>query len=179
MTFNNWRTLKRKVIYNSKFLKVYENIIKLPSGEIINNYTTVQKPDYVMVVATDTNNNLISIEEFKYAADQKLLTLPAGHLKQGESAIDRARLELLQETGYTSNNFNKIGKLYEYPSKDLHTITLVRVKNAKSVRKVNHEPTESIKVKLIPLQDLKKILKKGKFKVSSSIAALTLSGLLS
>ena len=175
---NTWKQLGRKKVYSSKFVNVYEDQIQLPSGKIINNYTVVEKPDIVMVVATDRNNNLIILDEYKYAAGKNLLTLPAGHLEKNEKPVNAAKRELLEETGFVSDEFVETGILYEYATRDLHEIHVVRAKNIYKKSETVHEDTESISYSLISKEKLIKQIKDKKWQTSSAIAAITLSGIL-
>ena len=60
-----WKLLDHKLVYNSKFLKVYEDKVRLPSGLIIDDYTVVEKPSVVMVVATTDNEKIIVLKDRK------------------------------------------------------------------------------------------------------------------
>src|SRR5215471_15139648 len=122
----HWQRLDRKTVYDSKFLKIYEDKVRLANGTKIDDYTVVEKPNVVMVVATDTNGDIIVLREYKYAADETMLTLPAGHKKNDEEPIAAARRELLEETGFGGGTFEVVGILRDYPTKDLHTVHVVR-----------------------------------------------------
>lgn len=178
MKYDKWKQLKRKTIFDSKFMKVYEDAIELPNGKIIDDYSLVKKPDIIMIVATDEQNRLIVLEEYKYGADEILLTLPAGHINEKESPIEAAMRELTEETGYGVGQYKIIGKLYEYPTKDLHTVTVVRALQVCKIKGVQHEDTENIAYKLITTEELKKLVSNGEFRITSSLASLALSGLL-
>lgn len=174
----HWQRLDRKTVYDSKFLKVYEDTVRLPNGGMIDDYTVVEKPSVVMVVATDPNGDVVVLREYKYAADQTMLVLPAGHKKDDESPVDAARRELLEETGYTSDDFEEVGVLRDYPTKDLHHVYVVRAKGVMPQAQTQHEDTESITFELVTVERLKEQIKSNEWKSSSALAALTLSGVL-
>jgi ADP-ribose pyrophosphatase len=175
---DHWQLLDRKTVYDSKFLKVYEDRVRLSNGKEIDDYTVVEKPSVVMVVATDVDNNLIVLHEYKYAADETLLTLPAGHKKNDEMPIDAAKRELLEETGYGEGVFEEVGILRDYPTKDLHKVFVVRAKDVSQTADTKHEATEVISYELITIEKLKQQIKNKEWKSSSALASLTLSGVL-
>lgn len=174
----SWKKIKREKVFDSKFLKVYQDTIQLLSGAVIDDYTLVQKPDVVMIVAITKDKKIILIREYEHGAGKMLLTLPSGHIKQGEDIMEAARRELLEETGYGNGRFSFLGSLYEYPSKDLHRVLVVRAGNVEPIKDTQHEITETIQTNLTSLNDVKSLIKNNKLQVSSVLASLALSGLL-
>lgn len=169
---------RNSTILSSSHLKVYSDKIRLPNGQVIKDYTVIEKPSGVIIVATDKNNNLIYLKEYKYAVDKILLTLPAGKIEDNLSIIDNAKKELLEETGYMGNDFKEIITLYEYPTKDLHKSYVVRAKNVIKVASPSHEPTEEIEVIVKPIAKIKNQIKLGKWKIGVVVAALVLTDIL-
>lgn len=167
---------KRTLVYDSKFLKVYEDEVELKDGSIITDYTTVQKPNISVIVATDTYDNLIVMKEFKYAKGECLYALPAGHVKKDENPCVTALRELQEETGYTAKDASLIGTLYEYPTKDLHTVYVIRVTNAEESMNIALEKTEESDVFLFTPGQVQSMIKSNQIKVSTTIAALHMCG---
>ncbi len=171
-----WQRLSRKTLVDTPFLKVYEDAIRLPNGSLIDDFTVVKKRDIVVIVATDQLNNLVAFREYKYAAEKELLTLPAGQIDNNESVEKAAERELLEETGYGGGVFKLVDVLNEYPTKDLHTISVVRATGVKLINEVQHEATETIgAVELQPLDQVRKAVKSGDWKTTSAIAALSIT----
>jgi 8-oxo-dGTP pyrophosphatase MutT (NUDIX family) len=168
-----WERLDRKTLVDTPFLKVYSDKIRLPNGSLIDDYTVVKKRDAVMIVATDEDNKLITFKEYKYAANEMLLTLPAGQIDKDEPVQEAAKRELLEETGYTGDDFEVIDELKEYPTKDLHTITVVRARNVRLVGTVHHEETENIgDVQLQTVDELRSSIRNGEWKITATLASI-------
>lgn len=170
--FENWLLLKRKKIYETKHAVLFSDDVQLPNGEIIKDYSVVSFPDGVVVVATDTDNNLIAITEYKYAIDKTILNLPSGTAEDGLEIKEIAKKELLEETGYTSDDIEIISEIYEYPSKLTHRLHIVRITNAHKVSRVDHETSEQIGQVLL-LKSLNDT--KLRFNTSYNITALALT----
>ena len=180
MSGAKWKFLRRRIVFLSKFLSVYQDRIKLPNGNVINDYTVVRKPDSVIIVATSKNRELVTIREYRYAANNFLTALPSGYKEKGESAINAAKRELLEETGYGGGKCEEIGFLYEDSAKSLNKIHVVTAKEVYPVRKQNLEAGETIsQVKLLTLEELRKQIRSKQWKSATSLAALAISGHLS
>jgi len=173
---SSWERKNRRSIYDTAHMQVYEDSVCLPNGSTIDDYSVAKLPDGIIVIATDTDDNLIIFDEYKYAVDDTILTLPAGGMDGDETPIQAAARELIEETGYRSSDFELIGEFYVYPSKIQHTNYMVRAKNAKKITNIKHEDTETIgDVQLIPISKLKKLRLAGKFNTTPLITALALA----
>ena len=174
-----WKLIKRKRVFRSKFINVYEDTVKLPNGHMIDDYTVVEKPDVVIVVAIDSKNKVAVLREYKHAAGNFLLTLPAGHIEDGESPVDAAKRELVEETGYIANRLKLVGVLREYPTKDLHKVYVVKATEIKAKGKQKLEETETFnRVRFASAGDIKKQIAAKKWQASSALSALMISGFL-
>ena len=170
---DKWQQLDRKTLLDTRFMKVYQDTIQLPNGAVFDDYTVATLPSGVVVVATDPEGRLLTQFEYKYAIDKVILNLPSGSIENGKSPLEVAALELLEETGYESNELELIQTTYEYPSKLDHKLHIVRAKNAVKVKDVQHEATESISEVHLITSDMADF--GGVFDATYTIAALALT----
>lgn len=179
MTSNNpnWKRLNRETLIDEKFLTVYHDRVEVPSGQVRDYYLT-KKSDIVIVVALTDKNEIVMLREYKYAADQYLDVLPAGHLEAGETPEGAARRELVEETGYEGTSYEYIGRLFEAPVQDLHRVEVVLVKGAKKTVKVQLEDTEDLTAYTISKDDIKRKVLQGGVGSCSTLGGLALSGIL-
>lgn len=172
MQRDGWRRLNRSTLLDSKFLKVYSDRVHLPSGHIIDDYTVATLPSGVVIVATDKTGKLLVQYEYKYAINQHIINLPSGSVEEGETPLEVAARELMEETGYISDELELIKTIYEYPSKLDHVLHIVRAKNVRRVSTPKHEQTETIgPTYLLTPADASKY----DFNTSYNIAALALT----
>lgn len=169
----NWKQQNRKTVYKSKFLSLYTDEITLPNGTQIPDYSVVELPNGVVIVATDSEDRLITQFEYKYAIDKVILNLPSGSVEPGVDVVEMAKRELREETGYLSDDMELIQTLYEYPSKLTHVIHIVRAKNAYKAHEVQHEATESISQVHLITPDMEDY--GGVFDATYTVSALALT----
>lgn len=168
-------TTKSRIVFQDSFVQVLLEDVQTEEGSIIRDYSIIRKRDVVMIVATNTSGQYAIIEEYKYGAQSKLWTFPAGGLKKNENGIDAAKRELAEETGCMGGIYTYLGKVFDYPSKDRHTVHVVRANNVGCVTKQTLDSSESIRLKFIDEEDLIRLIARGEFGVTSAIAAYTLS----
>ena len=84
--------------------------------------------------------------------DFPIWDLPGGRVEAGESSIDCAVRETIEETGYRVNAYKKIGKYHRLQFNDIQHIFLAKVIGGKEVK--NGDETDKIKwvkLKALPL----------------------------
>lgn len=171
-----WELLGRTTVLKTPHIEVSEDVVRLPSGVLIDDYSVVDLPDGVMVVATDEKNRLVAFREYKHAAGKYLLVFPGGQIDVGETPVNAAIRELREETGYESTDVEYIAPLQVYPSKIIHTTHIVRMKNARYIGTPQHEATETIGlVELINLDDISAMQEKGDFNATYLLSAIALT----
>ena len=179
MLEKKWKLLRRRKVFQSRIAKVYQDDILLPNGTRIKDYTVIEKPNYVKIVAVDKNKRVLVQREYRHAVQRYLWELPGGFIDKGESPVETARRELKEETGYSGGKFRFVGTLSDYGSTDTHVGYVVLATEISKGGAQQLEDTESItEVQLIPLTKIKKMIVRNEFEGTSSISALSLSGIL-
>ena len=94
--------LERTVIYESDYVCLYADKVRLPSGYIIEKYHQVHYPkEAVSIVIFNEKNEIMMIREKRYTVGRMEWEIPAGKIEEGESKEDAARREAMEETGCT------------------------------------------------------------------------------
>jgi ADP-ribose pyrophosphatase len=172
----SWKRLARTTIYSTPHLRVHEDTVQLPGGVIINDYSVVEMNDVVMCVTTDEQGNVLVLEEYRYAIDETMLNLPAGTFQRGaEDIVVAAQRELLEETGYSSDDISIVGELHDFPTKATHVVHVLRVRNARKTAEQNLEDTEDLRLTLMRPEELKKLIFENQVKTTSVLSAVVLA----
>ena len=172
----NWKQLARKVLVDTKFIKVYEDTVELPNGKVLNDYSVVELGSPVIVIAVDSDGRVLFQHEYRYAHDKVLTSVPAGMIDEGETPLQAAERELLEETGYTAESFDYIAELYEYPTKLPHSTHIVRANGIRKVAEPTLEDTEFIEsFELLSLDEVKDKLIANEIKTTVIVSGLYLS----
>ena len=94
--------LSRATIYESNFVCLYADKVRLPSGEIIEKYHQIHEPhESVAVVVFDEKDNILFIHNRRYTVGHPEWEIPAGRVEDGEDISAAARREAMEETGST------------------------------------------------------------------------------
>lgn len=93
-------------------LKVHD--VDLPDG-LQSKREIIYHQGAVAIVALDEQQNVLLVKQFRLAAGQVTLEIPAGLLEANEDPIEAVGRELQEETGYRPLNVQSMGGVYVAP----------------------------------------------------------------
>lgn len=113
------RTLSSKTVYSGKVFWVTSDQVIEPGG-IKAKRDIVRHNGSVVILAVDASKDpkdpdVLLIRQYRHAAGQFLLELPAGRIEPGEKLIPAAKRELLEETGFRAKRWSKLVRYYASP----------------------------------------------------------------
>lgn len=100
-----------ETVFKGGLLEVRKDCVRLPNGESSFREYIVH-PGAVVILAFLDNGNLLFERQFRYPLRRVFLELPAGKIDPGESILETARRELLEETGYLASNWEYLGLIH-------------------------------------------------------------------
>lgn len=101
--------LSRKTVYQSSWVNLYLDTVKFPNGLVIENFHLLDFPraSAAAIVENDLGN-IIFVHICRYTTGLTEWELPAGTIEIGESEIEAAKREVLEETGFTTEGHKLI-----------------------------------------------------------------------
>lgn len=106
------KKVSSKLIFDGKILHVYNDMAKIPGGDIVSR-ERIKHIGAVCVVALKDDGNVIMERQFRYPIDSVVYEVPAGKLDDwNEDRLSAAKRELREETGYTADKWTDMGVYY-------------------------------------------------------------------
>ena len=148
-----WKREKTEPLLDTPWVKVRRDSVRLPNGVTIDDFYAITIRDASAVVALDEGGNLILKREYRYCYDRELLEIPAGAFEPGETdPLAVARRELLEETGYVSDDWEYFGPTVESSAKMTNFMHIFLARNCRKVAPQHLDATEELTVELVPLE---------------------------
>lgn len=165
-----WKTLKSKVLIDTFHVAVRENAVELPDGAVIDDFYTVTIPDAAMIAAITEDGKIILKTEFRYACGEEVIECPAGMFDKAESdPLIVAKRELLEETGYTSNEWTYFGPTLESTAKLTNRLHLFLALNCVKTGDQKLDRNEHLTVQLVKLKDAVDMVMNGKINANGTV----------
>jgi len=159
------RTLNSKNVFQGRVFWVTRDEVTEPGG-VRATREVIRHNGSVVILAVDAATNpadpgILLIRQWRHAADQFLLELPAGRIEPGEKLIPSGRRELLEETGYRARKWSKLTKYFASPgflSEAMHILLAEDL----SLGQAMPEDDEKIEVHMTPLSEVLRLIHAGK-----------------
>lgn len=110
--------IEDKTLYTGKFLKIISERYKI-QDRIIEKEKVIKnngKNSVIVVSITDDNQYIITLQN--RMNDKMIAEFPSGYIEPNETPTEAAKRELMEETGYSSDNINIIDEVYTSPGID-------------------------------------------------------------
>jgi ADP-ribose pyrophosphatase len=108
------KMISSKEITKNKIFRVTLDHAVDPGGFRIKRFIVRHRGSAVMMTV-DENNRILLVRQYRLPARGYLWELPAGSIDEGETALQTARRELVEETGYRAKKWQKLAEFYPSP----------------------------------------------------------------
>ena len=166
-----WNLIKSEKLNSCRVFSTRRDISLSPVTGKDHDFYIIEAPDWINVVATTSDNQIVLIKQYRHGTQSVTLEIPGGMVDPGESPLEAARRELLEETGYASNEWIFIGKVHPNPAIQNNTCHMFLAKDVKKVQEPNFEGTEDIVSFLTPAKEIPNLVAEGKITHSLVIGA--------
>lgn len=154
----NYKILNSNLIFEGKVFDIKVDDIIYDSGNSGIREVVVHNGGAVVVPITE-EGKIVFVKQFRYPFEKFLLELPAGKLEPNEDPMYCAARELEEETGYSSNEFKKLGAIATTPGFCSEILHIYLAKNLKAGNHNREEGEYGMEVfELTPEEAKEKIL---------------------
>lgn len=172
MTFEE-KTIKSKMIYEGKIINLRVDEVETVSGKP-SSREIVEHDGGVAVAAFTDEKKLIMVRQYRKAAGEVLLEVPAGKQEKGELPEITAIRELKEETGYTAKKIEKLATLYASPGYCQELLHLFLCTDM-TCGDTEFDESEAIEIAAYAIPELIEMIASGEIKDAKTVAAIFLA----
>lgn len=168
-----WEILDEKDLFRHEpWIQVSTQTVRLPDGRIVEDYLQFALPNFAVMVAQIADGRIICERSYKHGARRLLLTLPGGMVEPGETALAGAQRELLEETGYVSDEWRFLGQRVMNANAGGNAANIFVARNCRQVAEPNPGDLEEITIELMTPGELLEAFMKGEMPLGCDSVAL-------
>ena len=165
------RAVNSELMFKGKVFDVYRDDISLPNGKIAPR-EYVLRGDAAAVIARDEDGKIFFVRQYRHAARDLCLEIPAGMLEPDEDPAIAAARELEEEIGWKCTEPLKF-LVRITPSVGICTerISIYIAGNLEKSRQ-NLDPDEFVEIEKYTLEEAMQMVYEGKIYDSKTVAAI-------
>jgi len=144
--------------------------VRLPNGNVTE-LELIRHPGAAAAVPVASDGSVLLVRQYRYAAADWLLEVPAGKLDRGEAPESCALREVEEETGYRPGRLDSLGWIFTTPGFTDEKIWLYLARDLVATRQeLQHD--EVLTVVRMPLAEAVERAAAGEIRDAKSVCAL-------
>jgi len=168
---DTWKRISSKRIADCRVFNVREDLSGHESDALQGKFFVIESPDWVNIIALTKQNEVVLIEQFRHGSEEIITEIPGGMIDEDESPETAARRELLEETGFSSDEFILLGKSHPNPAIQNNSIFHFLALDCQKTHETTFDEHESVVSKLVSSDEIENLIKTGKITHSLVLAA--------
>ena len=181
-----WEEIRREHIVQDQWIDFRKSAYRYPDGRVFEPFYTYSRRDYCVIVASDEAGNYLCVRQFRQGIKEVTTEFPAGGIErkdgreyasgaraseQAEEALEAAKRELMEETGYVADDWTH---LITIPSNATIADNYAHIFMAKGCRPAGDQhldETEVLNVIRCSGQEIEDMIRQGKFQQAMHVMA--------
>lgn len=183
-----WKEISTEHIIQDEWIDFRKSAYRFPDGSVFEPFYSYSRRDYVVIVASDVDGNFLCVRQFRQGIKKVTTEFPAGGIERkdgkeygegndlsAENALLAAKRELLEETGYESEEWKHLLTVPSNATMADNYAHLYVARNCRRVSEQSLDETEFLNVMLLSAQEIEEMIEKGEFQQAIHIMAWLLS----
>lgn len=167
-----WNVIKSEKLNSYRVFSTRKDIGLSPITGKQHDFYVIEAQIWINVIAIAQNDQILLIKQYSHGIQSITFEIPGGMAGPGESPIEAAKRELLEETGCISDEWICIGKVHPNPAIQNNSCFTYLANDIKKIQKPKLDSTENTDAFFFPMEDIKGLVSEGKITHSLVAAAL-------
>src|SRR6202522_556781 len=168
-----WKTLKSDVAYRTPIFDLHRRrSTHARRGE--RDFFILDAPHWVNIIPLAKNGDVVMIRQWRHGISEFTLEVPGGMVDaEDPSPMHAARREMVEETGFDSDQIVELGKVHPNPAIQGNICFSFLAENVRAVERVVSLGDEETEVVMVPMREIRGLIASGKVMHALTIAAFS------
>ncbi len=166
-----WTRRSRRVAYENPWVTVWHDEVIRPDGQP-GIYGVVHFANLAAgILALDEDDRVLLVGQHRYSLDEYSWEIPEGGVPDGESALDGARRELIEETGVTAADWGEIARAHLSNSVS-DELAVIYLATDLTIGEASPDGTEDLALRWLPFEEVLDMTLRGEITDAMTIIAV-------
>jgi len=156
-----WVLKHSEPVADCRIFQVRKDTVVSPRTGQSHDMFVLENPPWVNIIPLTSDNQVVMIRQWRHGTRSVHLETPGGLLEPGETPIECARRELLEETGYAATNLISLGTTHPNPALQSNMQHYLLATGCHSVGVAQLDNAEDIAVQIFPLLSIPDMIRAG------------------
>ena len=183
-----WEEVSTEHIVRDEWIDFRKSAFRFPDGQIFQPYYTFSRRDYVVIVPFTEDGQILCVRQFRQGIREVTTEFPAGGIERtdgkeygsasdqaAEEALQAARRELREETGYESEEWQHLLTVPADATISNNYAHLFLAKNCRLTSEQDLDAMEFLQVVKLSPEEIENLISSGGFKQIVHVAAWLLA----
>ena len=186
-----WEAVKTEHLIKDQWIDFRKTAYRLPDGSIFEPYYSYSRRSYVVIVASDEHGKYLCVRQFRYGIGKVTIEFPAGGIAcegdteytvpdekmvKSETPEEAAKRELLEETGYESDDWERLLTVPSNATIADNYAHIFRARNCRRVSGLHLDEGEFLQVEQLTAENINELIRQERFLQAIHILAWLLAG---
>lgn len=181
-----WEELHRESIVTDQWIDFRKSAYRYPDGRVFEPFYSYSRRDYTVIVASDEAGRYLCVRQFRQGIREVTTEFPAGGIEQSdgleygnkaaaENALDCAQRELMEETGFVSDQWTHLITIPANATISDNYAYVFLAENCRKAGSQHLDETECLNMELRTAEEIEEMIRTGNFQQSVHVMAWLLA----
>lgn len=185
-----WEPVRVEHIIQDRWMDLRKVEYRFPDGTTFSPYYNYSRRSYVVIVASDEDGKYLCVRQFRHGIGKVTTEFVAGGIESStgqeyitkedtlsshEGALEAAKRELEEETGYSSDEWEHLITIPSAATIADNYAYIFRAKNCRRTHEQHTDSTEFLRMKKYSAEEIEELIAAGQFQQAMHVMAWLLS----